>query len=91
MCVYIYTYVFPYILTSSRKSMYICILICIYIHMYISGHDVPKQESGEEGKNDRAALNRHPQRVRQHQWTRLGAVVHRNARPGCAEETCQIF
>ena len=40
--------------------MHICTLICTDIHMYISGHDVPKQESGEEGKNDRAALNRHP-------------------------------
>jgi len=33
-----------------------------------AGHDVQKQESGEEGENDRAAPKRHPQRVRKHQW-----------------------
>jgi len=34
-------------------------------------HDVQKQESGEEGENNRAAPKRHPQRVRQYQWKRL--------------------
>jgi hypothetical protein len=33
-----------------------------------AGHDVQKQESGEEGENDRAAPKWHPQRVRKHQW-----------------------
>ena len=33
-----------------------------------TGHDVQKQESGEEGENDRTAPKRHSQRVRQHEW-----------------------
>jgi len=34
----------------------------------VTCHDVQKEESGEEGENDRTAPKTHSQRVRQHEW-----------------------